>query len=253
MSAPPAKRARLSTNGVAVPRPQNPKNYASIVKRLDRATVNSLLCTAASTHTDIANAIDLTVNRVAEVERKKVVDFDYLSRNALKALNVTYDRLSGSAEYDMAGEAESSVRDCIRTIRKGCPPHANFKTLKSGLETLRVIGEIIILSNNTVSHEVQKVFYIDRILEDTMFGIVNAMTDLERDTLVYQGWIYKLEKLEELANVHCIFEGLGDVVHCIFKGLGDVIQLLEGGGGEDEDEDGKEDEEEDENEEEEED
>lgn len=65
MSAPPAKRVRASTNGVAVPLPQDPKNYASIVKSLDRATVDSLLCIAASTHTDIAKAIDLTLNRIA--------------------------------------------------------------------------------------------------------------------------------------------------------------------------------------------
>jgi len=61
------------------------------------------------------------LNRIAEVERKKVVNFDYLSKDAWKTLNVYYDRLSGSAQYDMAGEAESSVRDCIRTIKKGLP------------------------------------------------------------------------------------------------------------------------------------
>ncbi len=69
-----------------------------------------------------------------------------------------------------------------------------------------------------------------------MVGIMNATTDPERDTLVSQGpdgaWI---DKLEELANAHCIF-----------KGLGDVVQLLEGRDGERED--GKEVLEEDENE-----
>ena len=127
------------------------------------------------------------LNRIAEVERKKVVNFDYLSKDAWKTLNVTYDRLSGSAQYDMAGEAESSVRDCIRTTKKGCPPYANLKTLESGLETLRKIGKSIILSSNTFSHEVRIGFQHDRILEDTMVGIVNAMTDPERDTLVSQG------------------------------------------------------------------
>ncbi len=169
-----------------------------------------------------------------------MVNFDYLSKDAWKTLNVTYDRLSGSAQYDMAGEAKSSVRDCIRTTKKGCPPYANLKTLESGLETLRKIGKSIILSSNTVSHEVRIGFQHDRILEDTMVGIMNATTDPERDTLVSQGpdgaWI---DKLEELANAHCIF-----------KGLGDVVQLLEGGDGERED--GKEVLEEDENEDEEE-
>lgn len=222
MSAPPAKRARASTNGAAVPPPQDPKNYASIVESLDRATVDSLLCSAASAHTDVAKAIDNTLDRIAEAERKKMVNLGYLSKDAWKTLNVTYDRMSGSAQYDMAEEAESSVRDCIHTIEKGCPPYASFKTLQSGLETLIKIGKMIIVSSNTISHEVRIGFRNDRTLEDTMIRIVNAMTDLERDTLVSQGpngaWIENLEDLEDLANEHCIFEGLGD-----------VVRLLEGG------------------------
>ena len=113
VSAPPAKRARASTNGPVIPRPHDPEKYASVLKNLDRATVDRLLCAAASKRADVAEAIDSTFNRITEAERQKVTNVDYLSKDAWKTLNVTYDRMSGSAQYDMADEAESSVMECI--------------------------------------------------------------------------------------------------------------------------------------------
>ena len=219
MSAPPAKRARASTNEAVISPLHDPEKYLSVLENFNRATVDRLLCAAALKHADVAGLIDTAFDRIAAAERKKVTNFDYLSKSAWKTLNVTYDRMSGSAQYDMAGEAESSVMECLETIKDGCPPYANFKTKESGLETLRKIGKTICLSNNGVGHEVCKTFQYDPIIEETMTGIIGGMTDAEAAALFRPGpygvWIDKLKELESLASAYCILEGLGDVIRLL--------------------------------------
>lgn len=83
----------------------------------------------------------LKMEEAARLERSKTTDFDYLSKIAWKALNVTYRKLKGSHQYDMAGEAANTVVNCIDTISEGCPDTASYETKANALETFQKIGK----------------------------------------------------------------------------------------------------------------
>ena len=129
--------------------------------------------------------------------------------------------MSGSRQYDMAGEVQAQVQDCIQTIRKGCSGYASFGTKKNGLETLRKIGKTICLSGGDVmGHEVQKDFQGESVLEEAMLEIVEGMVPVEVDELVLGGepageWFGKVVELERLAEGYGLFEGLGDLIRLL--------------------------------------
>ena len=150
-------------------------------------------------------------------EQQKTLDFDYLSKSAWKSINVDYCDMSGSKQYDVSGKAFREVKKCIQTIALQCPPHANFGTKRSALETLRKIGKSICLSGDgdVVGHEVRKNFQYDTHLEDAMYEIVRSMAVSERETIMRTEWKSKLYELEELGQSYCVFENLCKVIDVV--------------------------------------
>ena len=118
MSEPCHKRQRASTNGAA--HPPSAVNFRPLLELLPVDTVHTLLNQAAQTHDDVADLIASEFDRRARIARAKVVDFAYLSKTAWKAINITYQGLSGSKQYDFVGEVFHTVEDCINTIKDGC-------------------------------------------------------------------------------------------------------------------------------------
>ena len=209
MSSRPAKRARSHTNTGAAA--VDPSKIPELVDSIDSKAIAKLLITAAKTYPEIASLIQREVDRIAEAERAKVLDFDYLSKSAWKTLNVTYDRLSGSQAFEFSGEAAHKVEECFETIRRRCPKTANFKTKESALETLRKIGKSICLSNGVVGREIRMDYQQGGELVPLMLDIARSLTDQERERL--EPWCNeKLVELQEMADGHCIFEDLGEVV-----------------------------------------
>lgn len=139
---PPAKRQRTSSNGASATDPHtlSRSQIEDLVVSLDSKTATDILVIAARSHSDIAALVKSEVEYLADIERNKVIDFDYLSKSAWKTLNVTYERLSGSHAYDLSGEASNEIEDCFTTIEDQCPASASFKTKENALETLRKIG-----------------------------------------------------------------------------------------------------------------
>lgn len=209
MSSRPAKRARSHTNtdAVAVDLSKIPE----LVDSIDPKAIAKLLITAAKSHPEIASLVQLEVDRTAAAERATVMDFDYLSKSAWKTLNVTYDRLSGSQAFEFSGEAAQKIEECFETIRIRCPKTANFRTKKSALETLRKIGKSICLSIGVVGREIRKDYEHGGELIPVMLDIAQNLTDQEREEL--EPWCNeKLVELQEIADGHCIFEDLGEVI-----------------------------------------
>ncbi|MCJ1244868.1 hypothetical protein MMC30_002069 [Trapelia coarctata] len=229
MAAPPIKRRRADTAGRSEPLPV--VDHLPIIESLPVPILRDILQAAAKKHPDVVVRILDEKIRLERTERSKTVDFDYLSKSAWKVLNVTYRKLKGSHQYDLAGEAESSVVGCIETISEGCPDIASYETKANALETLRKIGKTICLSgNDVIGHETIKSFQSETILEDSMLRIVNGMTDDELDDIMAEEWYDKLLELVDLSK------GLD-----IMEGLSDVVAFLQGGESEngDDDDDGE--------------
>ena len=207
MSNRPAKRARSDSHTDAV----DPSKVPELVSSIDPKTISQLLIAAAKIYPDVAFLVQQEADRIAAAERAKVLDFDYLSKSVWKTLNVTYERLSGSHAFEMSGQAENDIEDCIENIRRSCPKTASFKTKENALETLRKIGKSICLSNGVVGREIRKSCGCQTTLISTMLGIAESLADEEMERL--RPWLDdKLVELQGIADDYCIFEDLGEVI-----------------------------------------
>ena len=224
----PVKRPRASSNSDATLAITDPARLAKLPKlldTLDEKTVRSFLLIAAQESSRIGLLVESESIRLENIEKAKVVDFDYHSKSVWRTLNVEYKRLKASRQWEEAGDAYHSVKSEIEDIKNRCPAHASYVTKYSALETLRKIGKIICLSNDgTLGQEVQKSFSEDSVLEDTMFEIVEGMTTEEREDMMRepQGDMLWVEKLKELKGLAADCD--------LFEELDGVISLLEGAG-----------------------
>lgn len=239
MSTRPAKRKRSNADTDAV----DPSKLPELVNSLDPRTTAVLLITAAKAYPDIASLIQQEVDRIAAIERAKVVDFDYLSKSAWKTLNVTYDRMKDSHAFEMAGEAAREIEECFESIQRRCSKNASFKTKENALETLRKIGKSICLSVGVVPREIRKDYGSGGELVSVMLDIAKSLTEEEAERL--RPWVDdKLVELQGIADGHCIFEDLGEVIELWVSDEEGENEDEGGSDGNEEDEDESEDDEE---------
>ncbi|MCJ1398459.1 hypothetical protein MMC11_001659 [Xylographa trunciseda] len=241
MATPPAKRKRADSTSIPQPDPLK-IDYLPTILSLEAGTIANLLSDAAHKYSDVALTIIAEKRRFISVEREKakndalaqsakVIDFDHYSKTAWRAINLQYKSMKGSYQYNASFGVQKDVVGCIKTIAKQCSAGASYGTKKSALETLRKIGKTVCMSGgDVIGHEVQIGFQADTSLEDTMYAIVENMTQQERDMVMKGDFGVKMEELVELA------EG-----YCIFGRLNEVVALLEGMEGEPRDSDDLED------------
>lgn len=116
MSSRSAKRARNASDNSTVGHDVRESDIPSLVESLDVNTMARLLIVAAKAYPTIASLVENETGRIAAVERARVVDFNYLSKDAWKTLNVTYDRLRDSHAYEMVGEVMNIIEQCFEII-----------------------------------------------------------------------------------------------------------------------------------------
>jgi hypothetical protein len=192
----------------------------ALIEELSSEEVQNILAQAAATHPDVLQKINDIVSAKRQREGNRVVDFDYYSGSVWKTLNITYRSLSGSEQYHIADEVMDEIDGTIAHIVLQCRRSANPQTRYNGLSVLRKIGKSILLSRDTLAHEVQKLYQSNHSLDDGMRSIVAAMSPEEkgrirRNDADPEGLWLKLLELEKLAD------------NCCFTGIGKVIKLLD--------------------------
>ncbi|OJJ32684.1 hypothetical protein ASPWEDRAFT_42695 [Aspergillus wentii DTO 134E9] len=202
------------------------------IDQLDREKLASIVHQATQAHPDVALMVTAAIREIREKERRRIINFDFYSKAIWRKINIKYSSMTGSKQYDIAGEVVGEIASAIDTIVASCGSNANSQTRYNGLSVLRKIGKTIALSaTDTLGHEVQQEFQGESCLEDGMWEIVSAMTIQERDDIVNDNqdeealWP-KLEELLGLANDYCIFERLGDVLD-LLSGEGDYDEEKE--------------------------
>lgn len=120
---------------------------------------------------------------LAAAERAKVINFDHYSKSAWKVLNVGfYAKLSGSKQYEAAGDVFGQIAGCIESIGSQVSLDSSFGTKLSALETLRKIAKTVLLSTNCLGHEVRKEFQYDACLTTPLRNIAVYMDEDEART-----------------------------------------------------------------------
>ncbi|KAJ9379546.1 hypothetical protein DTO063F5_7138 [Paecilomyces variotii] len=229
MSSRPAKRARVDTDDDVTASPSRnaeqpaPEEIDCLIDDLDENDCRNLLSQAAMAHPDVLRSLRAVVRALEAQAASTVVDFNGHSSDVWKMLNVTYRSASGSAQYEISGQVENSIIDNINDIcDQAAKPSASFGTKRNGLEVLRKIGKSIVLSSNTLAHEVQMRFQWDNSLVDGMMDIVNAMTHEEHGMMCFWNdgrgpWQDKMNELVRLSRQRCCFNGLEDVLATLLE------------------------------------
>ncbi|EON67020.1 hypothetical protein W97_06136 [Coniosporium apollinis CBS 100218] len=212
MSAPPAKRQRVSS--FDAPHAIIPQfDPVKAINALSEGTVRRILLDAAHTHASVLLRIDAAYNALVAREQARVIDFDHFSKSVWKELNNDHRHENGSRQYNSAGPAYHYVVSVIDTIRTEAGPESSLGTRISALETLRKIGKSIALSGTDVlGHEVIKSFQQTDCFEETMRDILEVANEEEIVAAMSDEFIDKLEELVGLGEGQCIFEGLPEVL-----------------------------------------
>ncbi|KAI9368783.1 hypothetical protein BJX61DRAFT_550097 [Aspergillus egyptiacus] len=194
-----------------------------LLPHLPNETILDLLVEAASTHPETHAKISAALAAKLAEESRRVVDFSWESKSVWREINITHRKLSGSRQYEEAGEVSNFVLDTVDGIRERCGRFVNPQTRYNGLSVLRKIGKTICLSaTDVVGHEVQKEFQRDEAIERAMVEIVSGMGEAERraireDCGSEEALWPKLLELEELGEKYYVLREL-------YK----VLELLEG-------------------------
>jgi hypothetical protein len=218
-----AKRQRANTAGdsadatsaaAATPAKKN-HDLNTAVDTLDAATVRSLLLGAAQANEYLASLIREKYDALLRKESSRAINFDWFSKESWKELNVKYDNLGGSKQYDRAGDVSGAIRQNIEHIQHNVGAASSWETKKSALGTLRKIGKSICLSSGVIPKEVRKHLSHDVTLVNAMVYVVQCMKPSERDMMLevdcdgtsFENKLIELESLTELF----LFEGLEKV------------------------------------------
>ncbi|KAL9633622.1 MAG: hypothetical protein Q9164_004586, partial [Protoblastenia rupestris] len=91
-SDPPPKRPRVdSPDSISTPSTitsLDDNQIAALVRSLKPKTTIDLFITAAQTHPVVAQIVQDKANRLADLEKQTVINFDYLSKSAWKTLTI---------------------------------------------------------------------------------------------------------------------------------------------------------------------
>lgn len=131
-------------------------------------------------------------------------------------LNEESSHLSGTRQYDRAHVVFNVVVEIINSIPKeACAPHIPWAIRSSALKSLVQIGNLIINVNDTLGHEVRKLFGGDTALEDAMLQIVDVLK-VEEHGLMGQA-------SDHIKNLMDLGAGYG-----LFTELAEVLDVLSG-------------------------
>ncbi|KAF1988363.1 hypothetical protein K402DRAFT_328885, partial [Aulographum hederae CBS 113979] len=181
------------------------------IDALDEAAARSVLFQLAQHNVPIANFIYDHYAKVCHEEAARNMDFDHHSKDVWHQLNTRYSSMSGSKQYEQAGEVFRDIISTLETIVSSVAPHSSFSTKRSALATVRKIGKGILLSHGCIPHEVLKDFQYESSFEDSVAKIISYMTEAERVKMSEADdgeFPAKLRELVALSEGHEIFVGL---------------------------------------------
>lgn len=169
-------RSRLLSPDVILPTPQ--QLLAGLSESDLRALLSAVL-PLESTGLVESMVIDHYIEGKAR-EQARIISFDSYSKTAWHAINTKYSRLSGSKQYERSWDVTEEVMGCVGAIRNQVKASSSFGTKLNALETLRKIAKTILLSNDTLGHEVRKQFQSEYGLVETIVEILEGMSREER-------------------------------------------------------------------------
>ncbi|KAK8209265.1 hypothetical protein IWZ01DRAFT_483196 [Phyllosticta capitalensis] len=168
------------------------------VNALQPDTRRDILVHFAEQSPSLRNFIYEEYNEEMSRKRTAVKDFDWQSKAVWRELYVNHKGLSGSREYDAAGDVAIYIQDTVRNIAKEARQPSSFETRANAISTLRKIGKSVALSGgDQIGHEVKQSL-VPVSFDDAFLELVNSFGTEEKRRV-----LWRLEKeLEELISLN---------------------------------------------------
>lgn len=159
---------------------------------------------------------------LAQKEQKRVVKFEHHADLLWKEINIRYEKLGESKQFELAEGVMGKVVQSVRAIGNEVQIISSWETKKSAMETLRKITMVILDSSGVIADEIRKDFRYDSSVNDAFFKVVRTMDIEERERMckVDDGSGPFSERLVDTVRI-CNAE---DWNICV--GLDDVVDLL---------------------------
>lgn len=155
---------------------------------------------------------------LAELRAKTPENFDSYSKDCWHTLNMKYQRLSSSKQYNMMDDILGVLDRSRETIMKKAGPETRWETRRNALETLRKICKSIMLCDEQViRHELMKDGLALQEFADSMLELASGMSEGERERYKEEGLYEKLVDLQSECDWETDMAGLGDIYE-VFDG-----------------------------------
>ena len=128
--------------------------------------------------------------------------------------------MSGSKQYDKAGDAAELVNDEITEIVGSVAPHSNSTTKINAILALCDIGSIVAAGGDCIGAEVRKQVGYDEELVNALWTIVETMSAGDKMAMTAED-IQLLEAFDKERKGYCVFDGFDEVLEHFKKAVED--------------------------------
>lgn len=228
----PHKRQRANTNGDSIAQPTFTDLIADYYAKADLQycielllyadddgeLTKQILLKAALATPEIAATLRNHKEEYIERERHKVISFSSHADKVIYSIEERYMDLSGSEQYDAVSDVIRQIEEAFTLIvEQTTQEYASLGTKINALIALRCIAVSICGGQEEIGKQIRNHFQMDDSLESSMNAVIDEMSVEECErvcALEYSGrpFLKAMEQLKELADDHCIFEGLQDVI-----------------------------------------
>jgi len=184
----------------------------------DGELTKQIILKAALTTPEIAATLRNHKEEYIERERHKVISFSSHADKVIYSIEDRYMDLSGSEQYDAASDVIRQIEEAFTLIvEQATQEYASLGTKINALIALRCIAVLICGGQEEIGKQIRNHFQVDDSLESSMNAVIDEMSVEECErvcALEYSGrpFLKAMEQLKELADDHCVFEGLQDVI-----------------------------------------
>ncbi|TIA62540.1 hypothetical protein D6C77_02696 [Aureobasidium pullulans] len=208
------------------------------VHKLDETTLRKLAILSALSHQDMYIALGNELQQIEYArtmrqqeelqaqqeqlakENAQIIDFRSNVNQVDYVINEKWSRLSGSKQYDKAGDAAELVNDEITEIVGSVAPHSNSTTKINAVLALCDIGSIVAAGGDCIGAEVRKQVGYDEELVNALWTIVETMSAADKMVMTAED-IQLLEAFDKERKGYCVFDGFDEVLEHFKKAVED--------------------------------
>lgn len=166
------------------------------------------------THRDVFDQLTAHLEAKQRAAAERVIDFDDLSREAWRELNITHAKKRSSVQFHVAMDVAYTIDEMFKDMAKEALPHASYGTKRNAVETMRKIFKSILLSEGSELRKVvfQNVNGLPKIMKTVLEGFNEDQLYMLVNQEFEGKWLDKLRELIRYSESYGTLEDLQDIL-----------------------------------------